>query len=179
LAVNRYQGEQQLAQARLRAALDDDARDGALAVRETLAMNAASLQSLARRWPSTAAATRALTEQIKAQQAALPLPAKVNARDARDARVPLPSPAIQGPLGVYYYDHVEEMEKARGLTAAPLPAYDGDTGLLLYEAMNLADGRRSVGDIRDILSGRYAPVPQALLAAHFERLAAAGILRWQ
>jgi hypothetical protein len=45
--------------------------------------------------------------------------------------------------------------------------------------MNLADGHRSVSDIRDILSGRYAAVPQALLTAHFERLARAGIVSWK
>ena len=173
LAITRYQGEQQLAQARLRAALSEDHRDGALAVRETLAMNASSLQTLAQRWPSTAAATRTLTEQIKAQQTSVP------AAQQRDPRIPQPSAAIRGPLSVYYYDHVEEMEKARGLKSPPMPEFKGHGDLILYETMNLADGRRSVSDIRDIISGRYMAVPQADIAAYFERLAAAGIIHWK
>ncbi|SHN37150.1 Peptidase family M28 [Duganella sacchari] len=173
LAITRYQGEQQLAQARLRAALSENHRDGALAVRETLAMNTSSLQTLAQRWPSTAAATRTLTEQIKAQQTSVP------AAQQRDLRIPQPSAAIRGPLSVYYYDHVEEMEKARGLKSPPMPEFKGHGDLILYETMNLADGRRSVSEIRDIISGRYMGVPQADIAAYFERLAAAGIIHWK
>ena len=178
LAVTRYAGEQALAQARARAVLADDGRDGALAVRETLAMNAAELQTLARRWPATAAATRTLTERIKIEAAAVAVPAT---RD-RDRRVPQVAASIRGPLMVYYYDHVGEQQKARGIDDAALPAlpeFDGDTELMLYEAMNLADGQRSIGEIGDILSGRCGPVPPALLAAHFERLARVGIVSWK
>lgn len=45
---------------------------------------------------------------------------------------------------------------------------------LLYEAFNLADGRRSVLQIRDILAGRYGCAPLPAIAAYFERLARAG-----
>lgn len=178
LAVTRYDGEQALARARLRAALDTDPRDGALAVRETLNMNAAELQSLARRWPSTATAARALTQRIEAEAAAIVVPSA----HGRDARVPVVDPSIRGPLMVYYYDHVGEQQKARGIADAALPAlpeFDGDAELMLYEALNLADGRRSVGEIVDVLSGRYGAVPPALLAAHFERLARVGIVGWK
>jgi aminopeptidase YwaD len=178
LALTRYNGEQALAQARLRAALSEGQRDGPLAVREALAMNAAELQTLARRWPSTAAATRMLTERIKTAAGAMPVPAALD----RDGRVPLVAASIRGPLMVYYYDHVSEQQKARDIRDAALPAlpeFDGDAELMLYEAMNLADGHRSIGEIGDILSGRYGPVPQVLIAAHFERLARVGIVSWK
>ena len=178
LAMTRYEGEGKLAQARLRAALSDNQRDGALAVRETLAMNAASLQSLAQRWPSMAAAARTLADQSGMQRNAMP--ALTTA--ARDQRVPLIAPTVRGPLSVYYYDHFSEMLKAHNISEASLPAlpeFDGDAELMLYEAMNLADGKRSITDIRDILSGRYAPLPQALVAVYFERLARVGIVRWK
>jgi hypothetical protein len=175
LSVARFNGEQDLAQAHLRAALDEDARDGALAVRETLAMNATRLQTLAQRWPSTAAAVRPLAAQIAAQQPKIPA-----AAEKRDTRVPQPAAGIRGPLSVYYYDHVEAMLKQRGIDDnIAMPAYRGDMELMQYEAMNLADGKRSVADIRDILSGRYATVPQALIASHFDRLARAGIINWK
>jgi len=175
LSVARYNGEQELAQARLRAALDDNSRDGALTVREALNMSAARLQSLAQRWPSTAAAAHPLTEQLAARQPKLPA-----ASEKRDLRVPHPAAVVRGPLSVYYYDHVEAMLTERGVSdlSAP-PEFKGDAELMQYEAMNLADGRRSVSDIRDILTGRYAPVPQAFLSAYFERLARAGIVTWK
>lgn len=177
LTMARYDGEQDLAQARLRMALGDDPRDGALAVRETLAMQRAKLQAIAQRWPATGSAAQALTAQLATQSVALPASA------AGDARVPVPSGGIRGPLGIYYYDHVDATLAERNKDEASLPAMpefrEGDADLMLYEAMNLADGKRSIADIRDIITGRYAPVPQALIAAHFARLEQLGIVSWR
>lgn len=193
LAMARYDGEQQLAQARLRMALADNPRDGALAVREALAMQEAKLRTLARRWPATADAVHAVADQLKKQGVSLPASradggagagkAAADGGAGRDMRVPVPSPSVRGPLNVYYYDHFNAMLAERNISTAALPALpgfdDGDEELMLYEAMNLADGKRSVADIRDILTGRYAPVPQTLLAIYFERLARAGIVNWR
>jgi hypothetical protein len=199
LAMTRYSGEQDLAQAHLRQALSDSPRDGALAVREALAVNAATLQSLQKRWPSTTAAARPLIEQVDVQlkRSAASVPAAAAATaDSKapgaaagpaDRRVPVPAADIRGPISVYYYDHFGAMLAARGISEDTLPQLPelpaaGDTDVLLYEAMNLADGKRSVSEIRDILSGRYAaagPVAPALIQAHFERLAKAGIISWK
>jgi hypothetical protein len=51
--------------------------------------------------------------------------------------------------------------------------------VLAYEALNLVDGRRSVSEIRDVLTGRYAPVPLAELAEYLELLARARVLGWR
>jgi aminopeptidase YwaD len=173
LVLARYSGEQELAQARLRLALGSNPRDGALAVREALTTQRIKLQALAQRWPATKAAANVLVDQLKTQAVSVPASA------AGDARVPVMSPTIRGPLGVYYYDHFSDTLKERNISEASLPALpefdDEDADMLLYEATNLADGKRSIAEIRDILTGRYAPVPQALIAAHFERLARAGI----
>ena len=71
---------------------------------------------------------------------------------------------------------------AKGISEASLPKMpslgDGDAGMMEYEALNLADGHRSVSDIRDILTGRYEAVPTAFVATCFDRLAAAGIVTW-
>jgi aminopeptidase YwaD len=174
LAVSRASAEQALARARLRAVLADDPRDGALAVREAFAEAAATLDSLARRWPTTAQAAR---EATAALGAAAPLPAA----PGRDARVPVRSAEIRGPLDVYYYDHVAEALASRGERDA-LPAdvtgFGGDPALMRYEALNLADGRRSVAEIRDVLSGRYEPLPLGVVGAYFDRLARAGVVDW-
>ena len=178
LTMARYDGERELAQARLRMALGDDPRDGALAVREALAMQRAKLRTVARRWPAVATAVDALADQLTTQSVAPPASAIV-----ADARVPVPSSTIRGPLNVYYYDHFNATLAERKISASSLPAMpeltEGDADLILYEAMNLADGKRSIADIRDIITGRYVAVPQALIAAHFERLARVGIISWR
>lgn len=43
--------------------------------------------------------------------------------------------------------------------------------------MNLIDGKRTVSEIRDLLSGRYAPVPLAEVTEWIDLLARAGVVR--
>jgi hypothetical protein len=176
VALARESAEEQLARARLRAALSDDARDGALSLREALAQANESLASLARRWPSTASVVRDLRARFKTEAPVVPSLA------GRDARVPVRSAEIRGPLDVYYYDHVTEALTARGHAAAApndVTVLGGDGALAAYEALNLADGQRSVAEIRDVLTGRYQPVALAAVAAHFDRLARAGVVTWK
>ncbi len=177
LTLARASADRDLADARLRQSLSADARDGALAVRESLAQAETKLASVARRWPATTNDARDLRARMKAE------PAAVAALAAPDARVPIRNPEIRGPLSVYYYDHFSEALAAKGVNEASLPRVPalegGNAEVLEYEALNLADGRRSVAEIRDVLSGRYAPVPVAFVAAHFERWAQAGIISWK
>ena len=174
LALARAGAEKNLAEARLRQSLSGDAREGALAVRESIAQTEAKLASIARRWPATATAVREASARMKAETAVGPATA------GGDPRVPVRNPDIRGPLGVYYYDHFSEALAAKGVAEASLPAVPalktGNAEVLEYEALNLADGKRSISEIRDLLSGRYAPVPLAFVAAHFERWARAGIV---
>jgi hypothetical protein len=142
-----------------------------------MARNESKLSSLARRWPSSANAVRDLVTRLKVE------PGVAEASTERDARVPVRNPDIRGPLSVYYYDHFREALAAKGVNEASLPEVPalegGEAELMEYEAMNLADGRRSVASIRDILTGRYAPVPMAFVTANFERWAQAGIISWK
>jgi hypothetical protein len=66
-----------------------------------------------------------------------------------------------------------------GAQAADATALPGDAELIAYEALNLTDGKRSVSEIRDVLTGRYEPVPPEFLSAHFDRLARAGVVSWK
>jgi aminopeptidase YwaD len=176
LALARESIEEQLAHARSQAAFSDDARDGALRVREALAEGSESLTSLARRWPGAAGAVRDLMARLKGDQPLVPVLA------GRDARVPVRNPEIRGPLDVYYYDHVTEALAARGRTdVAPndVTTLGGEGALVAYEALNLADGHRSVAEIRDVLTGRYEQTALAPLSAHFDRLSRAGVVTWK
>jgi hypothetical protein len=164
-----------LAKARLRRALaegSDAARDGALAVREAQNTGEARLRSIERRWPSAADAVRASVGRVRGESVAVP------AATTRDSRVPTRSADVRGPLGVYYFDYLDEW--ARANPAASLPALPrlarGDAGLVRYEALNLVDGKRSISEIRDVLTGRYEPVPLEYVSAWFEHLAAARVV---
>ena len=176
LAVARAGAEKDLAQARLRAALTDDKREGALAVRESLAQSAITLESIRKLWPGTASAARDFSAQLMTNQVSIP--AAVN----RDQRIPVRAAEVRGPLSVYYYDHISEALTARGLLEPTSPAIAikrGDPELMEYEAFNLVDGKRTVTEINDILSGRYVSIPLSFVVARFERLAEAGIISWK
>ena len=96
----------------------------------------------------------------------------------RDARVPARSPDIRGPLGVYYYDHLSEVLGPAAKTSTALSERDhGD--VLAFEALNLVDGKRTVSDIRDVLTGRYEPVPLRDVAEYLELLVRAKVITWR
>jgi hypothetical protein len=59
-----------------------------------------------------------------------------------------------------------------------LSAYPNQTTAWSGEAFNLVDGKRSVSEIRDVLAGRYEPVPLAEVAEYLDRLARAGAVRF-
>jgi aminopeptidase YwaD len=147
------------------------ADDTRLAGREAVAMGIEALTSIATMWPGTAAEVRRTSAAL-----ARSLTRVANAPGAgpRDARIPERTAAVQGPLDVYYYDHLVAV---LGAQPAP-PAIERRSEVLAYEALNLVDGKRSVGQIRDLLAGRYVPVPLAEVAEWLDLLARAGVVRF-
>ncbi len=109
---------------------------------------------------------------------ASPVPAAPlrTASNRGDARIPLRNPEIRGPLDVYYFSFLERA----GVDAngAALVKRDGGD-VLAYEAFNLVDGKRSVSEIRDVLSGLYEPVPLGEVAGYLDLLAKAGALTFR
>jgi hypothetical protein len=170
LAAVRRSVQERLADARLRADLSSDTYDAALFLREAVVTASETLRSLAALWPATAAALR---EEDASVRGRMPRPSPPRG----DARVPVRSADVRGPLDVYYYDHLEEVLGHD----RPQPALAGrDNGEVLgYEALNLVDGRRSVAEIRDVLTGRYGAVPVEELAGYFDLLAQAKVVSWK
>ncbi|MGE5277349.1 MAG: DUF4910 domain-containing protein [Acidobacteriota bacterium] len=175
LRYARAQGEARIALAR-----GEEDRDGQLAVEHAIRTEEETLRSVAALWPSTAAAVERERGRL-AEMAALVKPA---APADADRRVPVRSPEIRGPLGVYYFDTLAERIRG-GRTADPGPPLrtalarrpGGD--VLSYEALNLVDGKRTVSDIRDALAGCYEPVPTAEVAEYLDLLARARIVSWK
>jgi aminopeptidase YwaD len=139
---------------------DDDAR---LGEREAAAVGLEELATIAALWPTTAPEVRRLGARWP----------RFDATPSRDARVPERTAATRGPLDVYYYDHLKET-----LRTAPAPVL-AKRDVFAFEALNLVDGKRSVGAIRDLLTGRYGPVPLADVAEWLELLARAGVVRFR
>ncbi len=142
-------------------------RDRELRLREAAAEGSETLASLDRLWPVSIVPLRG----AGASEIAI-------ARGGNeDRRVPVRSPDIIGPLDVYYYDFFTEV-LGTDVRTARLAARDGGE-ILAYETMNLIDGRRTVSEIRDVLAGRYAPVPVSEIADYLDLLARARAISWR
>jgi aminopeptidase YwaD len=155
--------EERIAQKKMNA---PEGRDRELALREATAQGSATLASLARLWPLS------LLPMRSAGADELALATSVSG----DFRVPVRNPAIFGPLDVYYYDYLTEA--GVDVSAAKLSKREhGD--VMAYESLNLVDGQRTVSEIRDILAGRYAPVPVAEISEYVDLLAKAKAITWK
>ena len=77
------------------------------------------------------------------------------------------------------YSYLEDRLTAFDLREPGLLSFQGLWGggsELGYEALNLVDGRRTVGSIRDDLSAVYGPVPIELVIEYLETLERIGVL---
>jgi hypothetical protein len=170
-------------EARVAMAQADDSRDGLLAAHEAIEMERETLRSIATMWPATSSAVAREDERLKQMASLVRPPAAAGA----DARVPVRNPEIRGPLGVYYFDYVADAlgRASSGPTAASAASLDTrltnrpEGGVLSYEAFNLADGVRTVAQIRDVLAGRYEPVAVEEVAEYFDLLARARAISWK
>jgi aminopeptidase YwaD len=81
-------------------------------------------------------------------------------------------------MGGFGYDYFQDHIAQKGIAAPALLRRNGLWGGdYAYEALNLVDGRRTVGQIRDALAAIYGPVPTAEVAEYLEALEKIGILR--
>jgi hypothetical protein len=85
----------------------------------------------------------------------------------------------KGPMTVFGYDYLKDHA---GRLPTPLPALLDRQGLwgggseYAYEALNLVDGRRNVGQIRDDLAAIYGPLPVDAVAEFLRVLQRIGVL---
>jgi hypothetical protein len=149
-----------------------DPIEGGLFEREAVAEGIETLRSVAVLFPSVAAGVRDAEARLESMRPAAVAPG------ARDNRVPVRSPDVRGPLGVYYYDHLSEVLGASvGTTTALSEREHGD--VLAWETLNLVDGKRTVSDIRDVLTGRCEVVPVKEVAEYLVLLGRAKVITWR
>lgn len=85
----------------------------------------------------------------------------------------------RGPLTVFGYDYFEAHAAANDVAMPKLLRYTGEWGggeEYAYEALNFADGRRSVRQITDELSAEYGTVPLELVVEYLGALKKIGVL---
>ena len=103
----------------------------------------------------------------------------VNSADAAGGLVYRRAPEPKGPMGGFGYDYFQDRTGAKGIAAPALLKREGLWGggaEYAYEALNLVDGKRTVGEIRDALAAIYGPVPLPEVTEYLEDLEKIGIL---
>jgi aminopeptidase YwaD len=85
---------------------------------------------------------------------------------------------LEGPMNGFGYswfdDHLAQAHLSRPRLLAREP--DGEGASFGYEALNLVDGRRSVGEIRDELTATIGAVPVEEVAEYLDTLARLGVI---
>jgi len=88
--------------------------------------------------------------------------------------------AVRGPMGVFGYDYLEDHLGRAATDSLRLRRHQGlrgSGGDYAYEVLNLVDGRRTLGAIRDDVSAIYGPVPLELVVEYVRALETIGVLR--
>jgi aminopeptidase YwaD len=97
-----------------------------------------------------------------------------------DSTVYQRAPDPKGPMGGFGYDWFQDHSTAKGIAAPALMKRTGlwgGGGEYAYEALNLVDGRRTVGQIHDDLAAIYGPLPVAEVAEYLAAMETIGVLR--
>jgi hypothetical protein len=70
----------------------------------------------------------------------------------------IPTRRVTGPMKVYYYDYVADRASGDDLRVLDRINARSNSEVILYETLNLVDGKRSIQAIRDYISAAYGPV---------------------
>ena len=89
------------------------------------------------------------------------------------------TPELKGPMDGFGYSWLDDHLKRAGLAKPALLARESlwDGPSFGYETLNLVDGRRDVGDIRDILAVTVGPAPGEEVRAYLAALERLGVVR--
>jgi hypothetical protein len=89
------------------------------------------------------------------------------------------NPDLKGPMDGFGYSWLDDHLKKAGIARPALldrePVWDGPS--FGYETLNLVDGKRSVGEIRDVLAATIGPAPVEEVAAYLAVLERLGVVR--
>jgi aminopeptidase YwaD len=118
---------------------------------------------------------------IEPKEQPRPREARTKSRSAtsrpRTAAITLiPSRKVIGPMRVYYYDYVADRASTDDLRAVERISAMPGGEILLYEILNLVDGKRTVQDIRDFLTAAYGPISVEAVYDYLRLLEKVGVI---
>jgi aminopeptidase YwaD len=90
-------------------------------------------------------------------------------------RVPLRK--VSGPMNVYYYDYVADHAKGEDLRPVERIEAQPNGGIVLYEILNLVDGKRSIQAIRDFITAAYGPIAIEDVSDYLRLLEKIGVVK--
>lgn len=83
------------------------------------------------------------------------------------------NPKIKGPMSAFGYDYFTDhygAERERSVRLLQFQGLRGGGGDYSYEVLNLVNGKRTVQEIRDVVSAVYGPVPVELVVEYLRAL---------
>jgi aminopeptidase YwaD len=89
----------------------------------------------------------------------------------------IPVRKVVGPMNVYYYDYVAERASADDLRIIERFNLKPGGEIILYEILNLVDGKRSIQSIRDYISAAYGPVVIEDVSDYLRLLEKIGVIK--
>ena len=135
--------------------------------------------------------TGVLSEQRKGKRVIFTLepkeePKEQKPRNAKEASRPrtvtmdyarIPTRRVTGPMNVYYYDYVAERAGGGDLKVVERINTKPNADIVLYEILNLVDGKRSIQAIRDYIAAAYGPVPIEDVSDYLRLLEKIGVVK--
>jgi hypothetical protein len=116
------------------------------------------------------------TEALAALHAYNPNSNSVSPPDSFNNIVPQRNPKVIGNLEVYYYDYIDDHLNGEPPGDLARLAALPNGGTLAYETLNLVNGKRSVRQIRDVLSAANGPVPADAIFDYLKLLEKIGVV---
>jgi len=99
----------------------------------------------------------------------------------RDEKVPERNMQIRGPVNFYRPEYgrwwLAEKTKDEHFDSKIALARRGH--YVMYEALNFVDGKRTISEIRDLVSDEFEPIPQDEIVNYFEFLESVGIVKFK
>ena len=122
---------------------------------------------------------RTLETLVRTEQALIQGPAGLAGGGEQGDRVCHRLPEPKGPMWGFDYSYLEDHMARQSLPTPDLLAYRGLWGSgseYAYEVLNLVDGVRNVGEIRDAVTAIYGPVSVDTVWAYLHTLAQIGVV---
>lgn len=135
--------------------------------------------------------TGVLSEQRKGKRVIFTLepreePKEAKPRNPKEASRPrtvtmdyarIPTRRVTGPMSVYYYDYVAERASGDDLKVLDRINTRPNADIVLYEILNLVDGKRSIQAIRDYIAAAYGLVSIEDVSDYLRLLEKIGVVK--